>query len=63
MAKEVFNEMLSVNESPNEIVKRKGLTQVSDTGELEKNNFRNNLKNPEQVEKYKNGKTSVIGFL
>ena len=63
MAKEVFNEMLSVNESPNEIVKRKGLTQVSDTGELEKIILEIISKNPEQVEKYKNGKTSVIGFL
>ncbi|MEK7818531.1 MAG: Asp-tRNA(Asn)/Glu-tRNA(Gln) amidotransferase subunit GatB [Bacteroidota bacterium] len=62
MAKEVFNEMLSVNESPNEIVKRKGLTQVSDTGELEKIILEIISKNPEQVEKYKNGKTSVIGF-
>ena len=62
LAKEVFSEMVVNNEPPNEIVKRRGLFQVSDEGELEKIIFEIIEKNSGEVEKYRSGKTSVIGF-
>ena len=44
-------------------MEREGLTQISDTGALEKIIDDVIVANPKQVEQYKGGKTAVIGFL
>jgi aspartyl-tRNA(Asn)/glutamyl-tRNA(Gln) amidotransferase subunit B len=55
--------MLEENKDPNIIVQEKGLTQITDTSEIESaiKNVINN--NPSQVEEFKSGKDKVIGFL
>ncbi len=45
------------------IVKREGLAQISDSGALEKIVDEVLAANPKQVEQFKGGKTTVIGFL
>ncbi len=45
-----------------EIVKAKGLTQVSDEGTLEKIIDEVMAKNPQQVAQYKSGKEAVFGY-
>jgi aspartyl-tRNA(Asn)/glutamyl-tRNA(Gln) amidotransferase subunit B len=44
-------------------MEREGLKQISDTGALEKIIDEVIAANPKQVEQYKGGKTTVIGFL
>jgi aspartyl-tRNA(Asn)/glutamyl-tRNA(Gln) amidotransferase subunit B len=62
IAKEVFEEMLKTNEDPAEIVKKKGLVQLSDEGEIGK--FVDGIiaANKAQVEKYRAGSEKVFGF-
>ncbi len=60
---EVFEEMYKTGKSPKEIVKEKGLKQVSDTGAIEKVCKKVIDANPGPVEDYKNGKEKAIGFL
>jgi aspartyl-tRNA(Asn)/glutamyl-tRNA(Gln) amidotransferase subunit B len=62
IAKEVFAEMVTSGENPETIVSRKGLKQISDTGELD--SIINGIieGNPEKVAAYRNGKTGLIGF-
>ncbi|MBI4418890.1 MAG: Asp-tRNA(Asn)/Glu-tRNA(Gln) amidotransferase subunit GatB, partial [Ignavibacteriales bacterium] len=62
IAKEVFEEMLVSEESPDEIVRRKGLVQVSDTAAIERAVSEVLAKNPEQVQKYRSGKQQVFGY-
>lgn len=61
--KEVFEEMFSTGKSAEEIVKEKGLSQISDTSELEK--LINEIldSNPDSIESYASGKTQAAGFL
>ena len=44
-------------------MEREGLKQISDTGALEKIIDEVIAANPKQVEQYRGGKTTVIGFL
>jgi aspartyl-tRNA(Asn)/glutamyl-tRNA(Gln) amidotransferase subunit B len=44
-------------------MEREGLKQISDSGALEKIVDEVLAANPKQVEQYKGGKTTVIGFL
>jgi aspartyl-tRNA(Asn)/glutamyl-tRNA(Gln) amidotransferase subunit B len=44
-------------------MEREGLKQISDTSALEKMVDEVIANNPKQVEQYKGGKTTVIGFL
>ncbi|MCG8483614.1 MAG: Asp-tRNA(Asn)/Glu-tRNA(Gln) amidotransferase subunit GatB [Clostridia bacterium] len=62
-AKEVFDEMVYTDMDPEEIVRDKGLIQMSDTGELE--NIAEDVlaQNSKAVEDFRSGKTQVIGFL
>ena len=62
IAKDVFEEMFNDKKSPNEIVEKKGLIQVSDTKEIEAiiNEILN--KNKDKVSNYKSGKTKLLGF-
>jgi aspartyl-tRNA(Asn)/glutamyl-tRNA(Gln) amidotransferase subunit B len=63
LAKEIFPKMYSTGEAPRVIMEREGLTQISDTGALEKIIDEVIAGNPKQVEQYKGGKTAVMGFL
>lgn len=62
IAKEVFALMLEEKTLPEDIVKREGLMQISDTGELEKLIDQLLDENPQQVEEYLAGKEKVLGF-
>jgi len=61
-AKDVFAEMAATGDAPGAIVELKGMKQVSDTGEIEAVVDRVIADNPGQVEQYRGGKTTVIGF-
>src|SRR5580658_2523081 len=63
MAKEVLPKMVESGDSPAVIVEREGLKQISDSGALEKIVDEVIAANPKQVEQFKSGKTTVIGFL
>jgi len=63
LAKEIFPKMFSEGLSPKFIMERDGLKQISDTGALDKIIEEVLAANPKQVEQYKSGKTTVIGFL
>ena len=60
---EVFQEMYKTGKEAAEIVKKKGLEQVSDTKELEKICKKVVKANPETVEDFKKGKDRAIGAL
>ena len=61
-AKEVLEEMCESGKGALEIIDEKGLSQISDENEIESlvDNVLNS--NPENVEKYKNGKDKLFGF-
>jgi len=63
LAKEIFAKMFDSGDAPRAIMEREGLKQISDTGALEKMIDEVIAANPKQVEQYKGGKTTVIGFL
>jgi aspartyl-tRNA(Asn)/glutamyl-tRNA(Gln) amidotransferase subunit B len=62
IAKSVLEEMFATGKSAAEIVKAKGLQQVSDEGALEKIIDEVMAKNPQQVSQYRSGKEQVFGF-
>jgi len=62
IAKDVFQEMYATGKPPDEIIKSKGLTQVSDITLIEKVADQVISANNKQVEQYKNGKQSLLGF-
>jgi aspartyl-tRNA(Asn)/glutamyl-tRNA(Gln) amidotransferase subunit B len=62
-AKDVLAEMFSSEASPATIVERKGLAQISDTGELEAVVERVVAANPELADKFRGGKRGVLGAL
>ena len=62
MAKEVFEEMYKTGKAAADIVKAKGLTQISDEGELAGIVEEIVKANPDNVAKFKAGKTNVMGF-
>ncbi len=61
-AREFFPELYASGKAPEELVKEKGLTQVSDEGALEKIIDEVMAKNQVQVAQYRGGKETVIGF-
>jgi aspartyl-tRNA(Asn)/glutamyl-tRNA(Gln) amidotransferase subunit B len=63
IAKEIFPKMLASGEPAATIIEREGLKQISDTGALEKVIDEVIAANPKQVEQYRGGKQTVIGFL
>ena len=63
VAREIFPELYASGKAPEEIVKAKGLTQVSDEGSLAKIIDEVIAKNQAQVDQYKGGKEAVLGFL
>ncbi|MDQ2774526.1 MAG: Asp-tRNA(Asn)/Glu-tRNA(Gln) amidotransferase subunit GatB [Acidobacteriota bacterium] len=63
LGKEILPKMFQTGEAPSVIMEREGLKQISDSGALEKIVDEVFAANPKQVEQYKSGKTTVIGFL
>lgn len=63
IAKTVFEEMIQTGADPAVIVKEKGLTQVTDTGEIEAIIDRVISENPDSVYDFKNGKERALKFL
>jgi aspartyl-tRNA(Asn)/glutamyl-tRNA(Gln) amidotransferase subunit B len=63
IAKEVFPKMWASGEAPSVIIEREGLKQITDTGALGTIVDQVIQANPKQVEQYRSGKTTVIGFL
>lgn len=62
IAKTVFSEMWITGKDPETIIKEKGLTQVSDTGLIEKVIDEILAANSAQVAEFRAGKTKVFGF-
>jgi aspartyl-tRNA(Asn)/glutamyl-tRNA(Gln) amidotransferase subunit B len=62
IAKDVFVEMFATGKAPAEIVKEKGLVQISDASAIEKIVEEVIAANPKQLENYRNGKTALMGF-
>ena len=63
IAKTIFPEMIQTGKDASKIVEERGLIQVSDEGQIEEICKIVLQENPAEVEKYKSGKTNVIGFL
>jgi aspartyl-tRNA(Asn)/glutamyl-tRNA(Gln) amidotransferase subunit B len=63
IAQQVFADMFATGESPNSIVERKGLAQVSDAGAIEKLCDEVIAANPGPVSDYRNGKGAALNFL
>jgi aspartyl-tRNA(Asn)/glutamyl-tRNA(Gln) amidotransferase subunit B len=61
-AKQLFEEVFRHGGDPAEVVKAKGLSQVSDEGAIEAAVERVLAANPAEVEKHRSGKKSLLGF-
>ena len=62
IAKEVFEEMWKSRRAPEEIVKQRGLTQISDEAELLRAIDQVLAANPGPMAQYRAGKTTTFGF-
>jgi aspartyl-tRNA(Asn)/glutamyl-tRNA(Gln) amidotransferase subunit B len=62
IAKEILPELLEKGGSAKALVESKGMTQISDTGELEQIIDDLLAANPDKVEQYRAGKTKLQGF-
>ena len=62
IAKQVFEEMAESGEDPVQIVEAKGLRQISDPAEILPIIDEVIAKNPDNVQKYKEGNTKLFGF-
>ncbi len=63
IAKTVFEEMFATGKDPEQIVKEKGLTQISDEGAVASVVDQVIADNPKVVEDYRAGKDKAMGFL
>jgi aspartyl-tRNA(Asn)/glutamyl-tRNA(Gln) amidotransferase subunit B len=63
LAKEIFSKMFNAGGSAKAIMEREGLSQINDNSALEKIVAEVLANSPKQVEQYKSGKTTVMGFL
>ena len=59
----LLQEMFKTGADPSHIVEEKGLSQVTDEGEIEKIIKEVISKNPKPVEDYKKGKETALQFL
>jgi aspartyl-tRNA(Asn)/glutamyl-tRNA(Gln) amidotransferase subunit B len=62
-ARELFPELYSTGKTPEQLVKEKGLVQVSNEGQLTVIIKDVLTQHPAQVEQYRGGKKAVLGFL
>ena len=62
IAKDILPELLTEGGSAKELVERKGLIQISDTGAIEAIIEQVIQANPKELEQYRNGKTKLLGF-
>ncbi len=62
IAKEVFVEMFATGRAPGEIIKEKGLLQITDVSAIEKIVDEVIAANPKQLEQYRAGRTNLLGF-
>jgi len=62
IAKDVFVEMFATGRAPGEIIKEKGLIQITDTSAIERIVDEVIAANPKQLEQYRGGKTNLMGF-
>jgi len=63
MAKAIFEEMFASGSPPDQIIKEKGMTQISDQDTLSKVIDEVIAANPAVVEDFRNGKDKALGFL
>jgi aspartyl-tRNA(Asn)/glutamyl-tRNA(Gln) amidotransferase subunit B len=63
IAKELFAELLQSGGSPKAIVQKRGLVQVTDASAIEPIVDAVLAANPDSIEKYRAGKTNILGFL
>lgn len=63
MAKTVFEEMFATGKEPGEIIKEKGLVQISDEGSLAGVIEKVIAAHPQSVADYRDGKEKALGFL
>jgi aspartyl-tRNA(Asn)/glutamyl-tRNA(Gln) amidotransferase subunit B len=63
LAKEIFGKMFAAGEPARAIIERDGLRQINDSEALGKIVDEVIAANPKQVEQYKAGKATVLGFL
>lgn len=63
IAKKVFKELVENGGTAEEVVKAKGLVQISDEGALRDIVIQTLDANPQSIEDFKNGKDRAIGFL
>jgi len=62
IAKDIFPEILEKGTSPKQIIERDGLSQVSDTTLIEEIVKNIIASNQESVEKYRAGRSNILGF-
>ncbi len=62
IAKDIFPEVISTKQSPRKIVEEKGLIQLSDTNFIDDIVKKLIEVNGDNVEKYRNGRTNLLGF-
>jgi aspartyl-tRNA(Asn)/glutamyl-tRNA(Gln) amidotransferase subunit B len=62
IAKDLLPKMAETGDAPDVLVEREGLSQISDEGALLKIIDEVIAANPKQLEQYRSGKTTVIGF-
>ncbi len=62
IAKTVFEEMYRTGKEARAVVKEKGLTQISDSGAIEKAVDEVIARSPKEVERFKSGDEKLIGF-
>lgn len=62
IAKNVFSEMWTSSQDPDQIIKEKNLVQISDAGALEKLVAEIIAAHPDQVSQYRSGKNKLFGF-
>ncbi|MGE5542767.1 MAG: Asp-tRNA(Asn)/Glu-tRNA(Gln) amidotransferase GatCAB subunit B, partial [Bacillota bacterium] len=62
IAKSIFDEMCDSGAFPGELVKRKGLVQISDEAEIVSLVRKAVEENPKVVQDYRSGKTAALGF-
>lgn len=62
IAKDVLDEVAQTGDSPQSVIEKKGLSQISDTDEIRKTIQKIIQNNPSQAQDYKNGKEKLFGF-